>query len=75
MTKAKIKIERKVGNPGPANRPAYPYAEMNIGDAFVVPKGGSYAAVRSSASRYGKRLKKTFTVRKEGELIRVYRIE
>lgn len=52
----------------------YPFAKMEIGDSFYVD-GKNAMRVTSAASVYGKRRKKKFTIRTEGDGKRCWRIE
>lgn len=54
----------------------YPFAEMNVGDSFVVPAKVNRSAVNVAAMRFGRKHGMKFTVRltKDGTL-RCWRIE
>ena len=52
---------------------SYPFKEMAIGDSFMVTDG--LASARVLAIHYGRRHGVKFTSRKEGDGLRVWRIE
>lgn len=69
------KIVKNVPLPtGAGNRGKYKWKEMEVGDSFVTTS--SVAAVTSSARSFGLHCQppRKFTVRKEGELTRVWRL-
>jgi hypothetical protein len=66
-----IKIES--GIPMPAK---FPFAEMKVGDSFLVPEGMNKSTVAVYANRYAKKTGYAkFTVRKTAEGYRCWRIE
>ena len=65
-----IKIES--GIPFPAH---IPFADMKVGDSFLVPEGISKSTVAVYANRYAKKTGTKFTVRKTPEGYRCWRIE
>ena len=72
QSNGEIKIEKGVPIP-PRDRghrsSKYPWATMEIGDSFFVPK----AKMGSSASIAGKRYQRKFTTRPEGDGTRIWR--
>ena len=70
-----LEIEREQGYAMPTPRVvyAYPYESMDIGDSFAVPVVAR-AKVLNANYRAGKRLKKVFIARTEGEIVRIWRI-
>jgi hypothetical protein len=77
---SKIKIEAGIFMPPPARGGrscSYPFQNMRFGDSFFMlsPGDSSAKALRSSAYRYGKRYGKKYTVRKEKDGFRCWRIE
>ena len=65
-----IKIES--GIPMPAK---FPFAEMKVGDSFLVPDGTNRSTVAVYANRHGKKTGTKFTLRRTPEGIRCWRIE
>ena len=65
-----IKIES--GIPMPAK---FPFAEMKVGDSFLVPEGMNKSTVAVYANRHAKKTGTKFTVRKTAEGYRCWRIE
>jgi len=63
-------IERDVAPPPPLQR--YPFSDMKIGDSFLTRQPRNRVA--AAASDYGKRHSKQFSVRRDGEQLRVWRI-
>jgi hypothetical protein len=57
----------------------YPFADMQAGDSFWVPQGDNAARTShnlvSAASSHGRRKNKRFSVRRDGDGFRVWRIE
>lgn len=52
----------------------YPFGEMEVGDSFLIKYGDKdVRTMYSSASYYGKRNSKKFTIRQTPEGIRVWR--
>jgi hypothetical protein len=67
------KIEKNIPLPTDKPKGKWPFGEMEIGDSFFVGdrKPSSLGAM---ASQYGMRHKKKFSVLKDGEGYRVFRI-
>ena len=65
-----IKIES--GIPMPAK---FPFAEMKVGDSFLVPEGTSKNVVGVYARRHAIKTGTKFTIRKTPEGYRCWRIE
>jgi len=65
-----IKIESHI--PFPAK---FPFAEMKVGDSFLVPVGTHKNTVAVYATRYARKTGTKFTVRKTPEGYRCWRIE
>ena len=53
----------------------YPFANMRMGDSFLLPEGVNRIAVAVAASRYGRSNNKKFTVRKTKDGFRCWRTE
>lgn len=51
----------------------YPFGDMQIGDSFAV-NGDIRTRLVSAASRYGARNNKKFSIRKDGDAFRCWRI-
>lgn len=51
----------------------YPFNEMDIGDSFAIP-GDLMTSVRSAATAFGRDHSQKFTVRKDGDGGRCWRI-
>lgn len=71
-----FQIESNVPLPEPKlgiRKAKYPFADMNVGDSFVV-SGKLKQTVASSASRYARLHGKRFAVRKVPDGYRVWRI-
>jgi hypothetical protein len=52
----------------------YPFGGMQVGDSFALPIS-EYSKLQRAAHSYGNWHKKKFTVRNEGETVRVWRIK
>jgi len=68
-----IRIEKGVPCPPGRGRfsPKYPFADMAVGDSFLMP-----LQFRDGlSSLWGRHKPKRFTSRREGEFVRVWRIE
>jgi hypothetical protein len=65
-----IKIDRAV--PLPSKRGKWPFAALKVGESFTVPLMQA-PSMRATAAVTGKRLKKHFTVRREGDNFRCWR--
>jgi hypothetical protein len=74
MTTPKIVIEKDVPLPASAKWSKYPFAEMEIGDSFVVPRE-RHEQLRSASSWAGRRHGRKFTIRIVGEQVRCWRIK
>lgn len=72
-----FKIEKDVPYPIPQRRRKYPFQEMEIGDSFQVAFSDiSASSLRYTASQYGLRNNKKFSVRKLNKnFCRCWRIE
>jgi hypothetical protein len=70
-----FKIEK--GVPIPAKRTnratGYPWGQMEVGDSFYAPgkRSADFSAYRAAALKHGIR----YTVRKEGDGVRVWRVQ
>lgn len=77
-----FKVENKIplpSNGSKFNRSKYPFGSMAVGDSFLIAKGlSNYAPevtqVRAASSWYGKRNKKTFSVRRHEGTYRCWRV-
>lgn len=72
-----MKIEKNVPMPQSRNVLVYPYAEMEVGDSFVV-KGDSkhlLATVCNRNGKYAKKLGMRFTAKRVVNGVRVWRVE
>lgn len=70
----KVKIDKNV--PLPAHHlQIYPWREMEVGDSFLVPTDTKSASLRVIASRNGRELGRTFSVRKTPEGFRCWRVK
>lgn len=58
----------------PGGRPKYPFWKMEIGETFTIT-GKHHNTIRASASSYGKRHGKKFTVSTNGDAVVVARTE
>lgn len=63
-------IERDIAPPPPLQ--SYPFGEMLIGDSFLTRQPRSRVA--PAASDYGRRHGKRFSVRVDGDALRVWRV-
>lgn len=70
----KVKIDKGVPLPD-HHLQVYPFKDMQVGDSFLLPKGISSASVRTQASRNGRELGRTFSVRKTPEGFRCWRVK
>lgn len=73
MMMTEIRVVHGVEPPKVREVYSYPYAEMDVGDSFVVPVL-AYRKVLNANTRAGKRLGWKFSARKEGEYLRVWRV-
>lgn len=73
---AQFKIESDVPAPSSRNGRSYkyPFAEMNVGDSFLISDGSGVEKIRYAASYYGSRNQKKFAVRKCDSGHRCWRI-
>jgi hypothetical protein len=53
----------------------FPFAQMQVGDSFLIPADVKRTAVNVAAMRYGKKHRVKFTVRGTTEGYRCWRIE
>lgn len=67
-------IEKGVPIPESATSSKYPFASMGIGTSFVAPYE-KHLSLRSLASSSGRRLRRKFVARRDGESIRVWRVK
>lgn len=72
-----IVIKKDVSVPvRPFSPDSYPFAKMQVGDMFEIEMPGNGSALYNSAHRYKTQHPGTkFRTKKEGNLIRVWRIE
>jgi len=73
-----IKIDKGYPIPprtGRGREPKYPWADMVVGDSFLMTSPKSISGASSGASAAGKRLGMRFSVRTEGDAYRVWRVE
>ena len=68
-----LAIQRGGDVPKPRVVYSYPYASMEVGDSFVVPKE-SRQKVANATYRASKRLGYKFTSKSEGEFLRIWRV-
>ena len=61
--------------------PKYPFAIMDIGDSFKVSGGGDrkelvliYNRVRASAHAFGRRYGHKFSIRKQNDFVRIWKM-
>ncbi len=76
LTAQDIKIEKgiKPPPPGAGRHPIYPLRTMAVGDSFTVPLA-MRPSLSASISNIKRDTKLQFTTRKEGDLVRVWRIK
>lgn len=67
-------VEVESGVPLPVERRRYPYAQMQVGDSFVV-RSVSLQVVCNANYRTGKKLGRKFVARKVEDGVRVWRVE
>lgn len=71
-----FEIEKGIPVPRNVRKGNYPYSEMEVGDSFFVSNEvASAEAVRNSASLYGRKFGKRFTVSLCSGGVRVWRLE
>lgn len=59
----------------PPPGPRYPFGDLQAGQSFDLPPGGSINGLRAAASRYGKRTGRRFTIRTlPGNIVRCWRL-
>lgn len=68
------KISKDVPVPAPIRRMNYPYELLQVGESFWV-EGVSMQSLCNANRRQSKRLERRFICRKEGEGVRVWRVE
>ena len=74
MMMTEIRVVHGVEPPKPREVFVYPHAEMDVGDSFVV-HAVAYRKVLNANTRAAKRLGYKFSARREGELLRVWRVK
>lgn len=74
MTKFKIEKRVKMPPDGRGRTFKYPWLTMSIDDSFVVPLR-QRAAVRSGMTYAGKKYKRRFASRQQGNVMRVWRVK
>lgn len=67
-------IEKNVPIPQQRKRYSYPYAQLQVGESFLVT-GMKMQSLSNMNLRNGKSLGRRFVCRKEGDGIRIWRIE
>ena len=67
-------ITKSVPLPQPIKRHNYPYEQLQVGESFWVT-GISMQSLCNANRRQSKRLARKFICRKEGEGVRVWRVE
>ena len=70
---SEFKIEKGVPHSGLPLKNSYPFGEMAVDDSFFI-EVSQFARLTSAACWYGKRHSKKFSVRKEGDGYRCWRI-
>ena len=68
-----VPIPRKSRNRG-VHKMFYPFARMEVGDCFTLPRNGNIQSLRTSAYVYGGRHSKVFAVHKTASGPRCWRI-
>jgi hypothetical protein len=71
---SEFKIESDVPVPDERRRFKYPWSEMKVGDSFFV-ENGSQNVLSTAGRQYGRFHGGKFSTRKEGNGVRVWRIE
>ena len=69
-----IAVENNIPLPKIAKRNVYPYESMDIGDSFFLESANPQTVANNNYVR-GKKLGMKFIARKEGNGVRVWRIE
>ena len=69
-----IVVEKNIPIPPEKKRNVYPYKVLEIGESFFVP-AGKLQIVCNANYRTGKLLDRKFIARKDGEGVRVWRIQ
>lgn len=67
-------ITKAVPIPAPLKRHNFPYEQLQVGESFWVT-GMSMASVANANLRNSKRLGRKFICRKEGDGVRVWRVD
>jgi hypothetical protein len=67
-------IDKNVPLPVPRKRYSYPYGELQVGESFWVT-GVKMASLCNLNLRQGKSLGRKFVCRKEGDGVRIWRVE
>lgn len=73
MMQSAIKIEKGVPRPQGRTTRTYPFEQMNVGDSFLLPEGGSLTA-RAGLYTIAKRHGQKIAVRKTDDGVRVWRV-
>lgn len=68
-----FKIEKNAVPQTPESRRRYPFGDMEVGDSFWF-SAAIYQQATPAASYYGKRNNKKFSVRKDGDGYRCWRV-
>lgn len=72
--RTEFKIEKNALVPPPSGRPRrYPFGDMEVGDSFWFA-AAIYLQAAPAAAYYGKRNNKKFSVRKDGDGYRCWRV-
>ena len=70
-----MQIDIKTGVPIPRGHMSWPHKAMDVGEYFEVPaEKVSMSSVYVANHRWGKRLGRKFVCRKEGDVVRVWRV-
>lgn len=72
-------FEIESGKPIPPDpRKKYPFDQMEVGDSFFVPLGDNEQRVKKTVSNcarsFGKRVGQRFSIRSDGDGIRIWRV-
>lgn len=68
-----MQLEKGVAIPVKRERVNYPYEGMEVGDSFLAA-GATLAQMCYQDRKWGKKLGREFTCRKEGDGVRVWRV-
>ena len=69
-----MEIEKDVPLPASVEKNSYPYRNMEIGDSFYV-EGIKLNTMLNTNWRWSRKLDRNFIARKEGDGIRVWRVD